>query len=98
MLLSYEYLDVFVGVLKTIRRENGAETYKKQFGILCYLRTRLARLSRCALIAVVSMKVIPSGCFKEEKRVPIICWLAINFAITNKEIRKLCLMLRSEIN
>ena len=95
MLLSYEYLDVFVGVLKTIRRENGAETYEKQCGILCYLRTRLARLSRCAL---VSMKVIPSGCFKEEKRVPIICWLAINFAITNKEIRKLCLLLRGEIN
>ena len=95
MLLSYEYLDVFVGVLKTIRRENGAETYEKQRGTLCYLPTRLAPLSRCPL---VSMKVIPSGCFKEEKRVPIICWLAINFAITNKEIRKLCLLLRSEIN
>ena len=47
---------------------------------------------------IVLMKVIPSGCFKEEKRVPIICWLAINFAITNKEIRKLCLLLRGEIN
>ena len=51
MLLNYEYLDVFVGVLKTIRRENGAETYEKQCGILCYLRTRLARLSRCALVS-----------------------------------------------
>ena len=86
---------MFVGVLKTIRRENGAETYEKQCDILCYLPTRLAPLSRCAL---VSMKVIPFGCFKEEKRVPIICWLAINFAITNKEIRKLCLLLRGEIN
>ena len=33
MLLSYEYLDVFVGVLKTIRRENGGETYEKQCDI-----------------------------------------------------------------
>ena len=84
---------MFVGVLKTIRPENGGENYEKQCGILCYLPTRLAPLSRCPLF---SIKVIPSGCFKEEKRVAIICWLVINFAITNKEIRKVCLLLRDD--
>ena len=42
-----EYLDVFVDVLKTIRRENGGKTYQKQCDFLCYLPTRLVPLSRC---------------------------------------------------
>ena len=47
VLLSWEYLDVFVDVLKTIRRENGGKTYQKQCDFLCYLPTRLVPLSRC---------------------------------------------------
>ena len=87
---------MFVGVLKAIRRENGGETYEKQCGILCYFINETGAFESMSII--VLMKVIPSGCFKEEKRVPIICWLAINFAIANKKIRKLCLLLRGEIN